>query len=53
MLLRLAAGVGQRRELPGIELASLGLEAAAHEMRKRQIDVVAAEEDVVADREPG
>src|SRR2546423_1048413 len=53
MLLRLAGGVGQRGELPGVELASFGFEPAAHEVRERQIDVVSAEEDVIADREPG
>src|SRR5205814_10136609 len=34
------------------ELAAFLLEAASNQMREREVDVVAAEQDVVADREP-
>ena len=45
-----AAGVHQRRELPVVELGRL--QPRADRVRQRQIHVVAAEQDVIADRDP-
>jgi hypothetical protein len=43
--------VGQRPQLPGVELAALRRELAGDGIGQRQVHVVAAEQDVLADRD--
>src|SRR5262249_51123562 len=52
LLLHLAATVDEGPELPVVEGRAGGGEPRAHGMRERQVHVVAAEADVVADRAP-
>ena len=47
--LRRPALVPQRVQLPGIDAVPVALEPLLHQARQRQIHVVAAEEDVIAD----
>jgi hypothetical protein len=48
-LLGRSAGVGQRAQLPGVELAALRRQLAGDGIGQRQVHVVAAEQDVLAD----
>ena len=50
-LLGVAAGVGEGGELPGIELRALRPQLLADDVREGEVDVVAPEQDVVADGE--
>ena len=50
--LGVAATVGQRLHLPGIKVCSLFSQFGANRMSQRQIHVISAEQDVIADRYP-
>ncbi|KGX04687.1 putative molecular chaperone HspA/DnaK domain protein [Burkholderia pseudomallei MSHR640] len=50
-LLRAAARVGERAQLPGVGLRALRGELARDHVREREIHVVAAEQDMLADRD--
>ena len=50
-LLRDAALVPQRLQLPGVDAMAFPLEALLHDAREREVHVVAAEQDVIADRD--
>src|SRR5438876_5772014 len=51
-LLRHSALVPQRLELPCVDAMALLFEPLLHEAREGEVDVVAAEQDVIADRDP-
>ena len=46
-----AAGVGERAQLPRVGLRALGGQLARHHVGEREVHVVAAEQDVLADRD--
>ena len=50
-LLRDAALVPQRLQLPRVDAVAFALEALLHDAREREVHVVAAEQDVIADRD--
>ncbi len=50
-LLRDAALVPQRLQLPGVDAVAFPLEALLHEAGEGEVHVVAAEQDVIADRD--
>ena len=50
-LLRGAARVRERRDLPAIERLAPRPRAGLHDVREREVHVVAAEQDVIADRD--
>ena len=50
-LLRHAGLVPQRLQLPGVDAVSFPFEPLLHDVRQRQVHVVAAEQDVIADRD--
>src|SRR3989475_6171438 len=50
-LLGVAASVREGSELPGIELRALRPQLLADDVREREVDVVASEQDVVSDSE--
>ena len=45
--------MGQRAELPGVELHALRFQLRADQVGQREVDVVAAEQDVIAHRHAG
>ncbi len=47
-----AAGIGECAHLPGVELFAFSRQLARHDMRQRQVHVVAAEQDMVAHGHP-
>ena len=51
LLLGRAARVGERAQLPRVELRAGGGQLARDDVREREVHVVAAEQDVVADRD--
>ena len=51
--LGLTTAMGQGLELPAIQFHPIGLEFGTHQVGQRQIHVVAAQQDVVADRDAG
>ena len=51
-LLRDAALVPQRLQLPGVDAMAFRFEPLLQHARQREVHVVAAEQDVIADRDP-
>jgi hypothetical protein len=49
VLLGAAAGVGEGAHLPGVELGAVGLQLACDQVGQREVHVVAAQQDMVAD----